>query len=108
MADYRSIIAWAVSYLPSTADEARRAIYEQARAALHERLGSDPQISGAELVNEHHRLEVAIYDPVDDILLFRDKQLSQCAKHEGAALFDVDQRRRLRSCGWNCGPRLAA
>src|SRR5438046_60649 len=53
MAQYRSIIAWAVSHLPSTADEARHAIYEQARTALHERLGNDPQISDAELVNEH-------------------------------------------------------
>jgi len=51
MADYRSIIASAVSHLPSTADEARHAIYEQARTALHERLGNDPQISDTELVN---------------------------------------------------------
>ena len=57
MADYRSIIASAVSHLPSTADEARHAIYEQARTALHERLGNDPQISDTELVNEHYRLE---------------------------------------------------
>jgi hypothetical protein len=69
MADYHSIIAWAVSHLPSTADEARHAIYEQARAALHERLGNDPQISDAELVNEHHRLEVAIYEVEEDLLL---------------------------------------
>jgi len=38
MTDYRSIIAWAVSHLPSTADEARQTIYEQARTALHKRL----------------------------------------------------------------------
>ena len=69
MADYRSIIASAVSHLPSTADEARHAIYEQARTALHQRLGNDPQISDAELVNEHYRLEVAIYTVEEDLLL---------------------------------------
>ena len=69
MADYHSIIARAVSHLPSTADEARHAIYERARTALHERLGNDPQISDAELVNEHHRLEAAIYEVEEDLLL---------------------------------------
>ena len=69
MADYHSIIARAVSHLPSTADEARHAIYEQARTALHERLGNDPQISDTELVNEHYRLEVAIYEVEEDLLL---------------------------------------
>ena len=69
MADYHSIIARAVSHLPSTADEARHAIYEQARTALHQRLGNDPQISDAELVNEHHMLEVAIYTVEEDLLL---------------------------------------
>jgi hypothetical protein len=62
MADYHSIIASTISRLPSKADEARHAIYEQARSALHERLGNDPQISDADLVNEHFRLEVAIYE----------------------------------------------
>jgi hypothetical protein len=69
MADYHSIIARAVSPLPSTADEARHAIYEQARTALHQRLGNDPQISDTELVNEHYRLEVAIYTVEEDLLL---------------------------------------
>ena len=69
MADYCSIIARAVSRLPSTSDEARHAIYEQARTALHERLGNDPQISDTQLVNEHHRLEVAIYEVEEDLLL---------------------------------------
>ena len=45
MRDYHFIITSAVSSFPSTADEARHAIYEQARTALHERLGNDPQIS---------------------------------------------------------------
>jgi len=69
MADYCSIIARAVSRLPSTSDEARHAIYEQARTALHERLGNDPQISDTQLVNEHHRLEVAIYEVEEELLV---------------------------------------
>jgi hypothetical protein len=44
-------------------------IYEQARTALHQRLGNDPQISDAELVNEHYRLEVAIYEVEEGVLL---------------------------------------
>jgi hypothetical protein len=68
MADYRSIIASAVSHLPR-ADEARHAIYERARIALHERLGNDPQISDTELENEHYRLEAAIYEVEEDLLL---------------------------------------
>ena len=67
MTDYRSIISSVVSRLPSTTD--RQPIYEQARTALHKRLGNDPQISDAELVNEHHRLEVAIYEVEEDFLL---------------------------------------
>src|SRR3974377_469264 len=39
------------------------------RTALHKRLGNDPQISDAELANEHHRLEVAIYEVEEDLLL---------------------------------------
>jgi hypothetical protein len=69
MADYHSIIARAVSRSPSTTDEARHTIYEQARTALHERIGNDPQISDAELVNEHYRLEVAIYGVEEGLLL---------------------------------------
>ena len=69
MRDYHFIITSAVSSFPSTADEARHAIYEQARTALHERLGNDPQISDTELVNEHYRLEVAIYEVEEDLLL---------------------------------------
>ena len=69
MADYYSIIARAVSRLPSKADDARHAIYEEARKALHERISTDPQISHDELVNEHYRLEAAIYEVEDDLLL---------------------------------------
>jgi hypothetical protein len=82
MADYYSIIARAVSHLPSTADEARHAIYEQARTALHERLSNDPQISDTELVNEHYRLEVAIYEVEDDLLLSHMRRFVR----EGTAL----------------------
>ena len=69
MADYHAIIARAVSRSPSATDEARQAIYDQARTALHERLGNDSQISDTQLVNEHHRLEVAIYEVEEDLLL---------------------------------------
>jgi hypothetical protein len=67
MADYHSIIAWAVSHflvLPM-----KRGMQFTSRLALHERLGDDPQISDAELVNEHHKLEVAIYEVEEDLLL---------------------------------------
>ena len=69
MADYYSVIARAVSRLPSKADEARHVIYEEARKALQERLGNDLQISDAELVNEHYALEAAIYRVEDELLL---------------------------------------
>ena len=69
MADYYSIIARAVSRLPSKADKARHAIYGEARKALHERLSNDPQISHDDLVNEQYRLEAAIYEVEDDLLL---------------------------------------
>jgi hypothetical protein len=55
--------------LNKTHDEARHAIYEQARAALHKQLGNDPQISDDELVNEHYALEVAIYKVEEGLLL---------------------------------------
>ena len=38
MADYYSVIALAVSRLPSKTDEARHGIYERARIALQEKL----------------------------------------------------------------------
>jgi hypothetical protein len=83
MADYHSIIASAVSHLPSTADKARHAIYERARTALHERLGNDPQTSDTELVNEHYRLEVAIYEVEEELLLSDMRRFVR----EGTALF---------------------
>ena len=69
MADYHAIIARAVSRSPDATDEARQGIYDQARTALHERLGNDPQISDAELVNEHYKLEVTMYEVEEDLLL---------------------------------------
>jgi hypothetical protein len=69
MADYYSVIARAVSHFPHNDDEARNAIYEQARTALHKRLANDPQISDADLVDEHYRLEAAIYRVEEDRLL---------------------------------------
>jgi hypothetical protein len=47
MADYYSVIARAVSRLPSKTDEARHGIYERARTALRETLNNyDPALSG--------------------------------------------------------------
>jgi hypothetical protein len=40
MADYYSVIALAVSRLPSKTDEARHGIYERARTALQETLAT--------------------------------------------------------------------
>ena len=80
--DYHSIIARAVSHLPDATDEARQAIYDQARTALHERLGNDPQISDTQLVNEHHRLEVAIYEVEEGLLLSEMRRFVR----EGTAL----------------------
>jgi hypothetical protein len=70
MADYCSLIAGAVSRLPSQTDEARYALYERARTALQERLRAlDPPILAAELGNEEARLEAAI-SRVESELLF--------------------------------------
>jgi hypothetical protein len=70
MADYYSLIAGAVSRLPSQTDEARHALYEHARTVLLERLHSlDPPLSAAELGNAEARLEAAI-SRVESELLF--------------------------------------
>ena len=102
MADYHSIIAWAVSHLPSTVDEARHAIYEQARTALHKRLGNDPQISDAELVNEHYRLEVAIYEVEEDLLL---KEMRRFVR-EGTALPPPSLMSKIKQFVRSAGDRL--
>jgi hypothetical protein len=59
--DYYSIIARAVSRLPSKTDEARHAIYERARTALQEKLSTlDPPISEDELTKAQAALDAAI------------------------------------------------
>jgi hypothetical protein len=61
MADYYSVIARAVSRLPSKTDEARHAIYERARTVVQESLRThDPPLSPAELATERFALEAAI------------------------------------------------
>ena len=68
MADYYSLIARAVSRLPSKDDEARRAIYKRARTALQETLRRlDPPISEAELANAQFELEAAIRKVEQDV-----------------------------------------
>jgi hypothetical protein len=60
MADYYSVIARAVSRLPSKTDEGY-AIYERARTALQENLRThDPPLSPPELATEQFALEAAI------------------------------------------------
>jgi hypothetical protein len=70
MADYYSVIATAVSRLPSKTDEARRVIYDRARTALREALlNYDPPLSETELANEQAALDAAIstLEVVNDI-----------------------------------------
>ena len=62
MADYYSVIARAVSRLPSKTDEAKHGIYERARTALREALrNNDPPFSETELANEEAALDAAIH-----------------------------------------------
>ena len=68
MDDYYSIIARAVSRLPSKTDEARHGIYERARTALQATLRThDPPISEAELANAQLALEAAIRRVEQDV-----------------------------------------
>ena len=72
MSDYYSVIASAVSRLPSKTDEARHAIYERARTALRETLRNyDPPLSETELANEDAGLDAAI-TKVEVDFLFSD------------------------------------
>src|SRR5260370_34345618 len=60
MADYYSVIALAVSRLPSKTDEARHGISERARTALQETLRNyDPPLSATKLANEQAELDAA-------------------------------------------------
>jgi len=66
MADYYSVIASAVSRSPSKTDEARRAIYQRARAALREALRDyEPPL----LANEQVALEAAVCRLEADLVL---------------------------------------
>ena len=61
MADYHPLIARAVEGLGSSSGEARRALYERARAALVSQLrGIDPPLSEADITRERLALEDAI------------------------------------------------
>lgn len=61
MADYYSVIARAVSRLPSKTDEARHAVYERARTVVQKSLRThDPPLSPTELATEQFALEAAI------------------------------------------------
>jgi len=66
MADYYSVIATAVSRLPSQTDEARSAIYDRARTALREALRDyEPPL----LAKEQAALDDAVrtLEVIDDI-----------------------------------------
>ena len=70
MANYYSLIALAVSRLPSKTDEARHGIYERARIALQETLRTlHPPISETAISNEQAVLDAAIctVEVVNDI-----------------------------------------
>ncbi|MGB6935430.1 MAG: hypothetical protein WBE14_01710, partial [Xanthobacteraceae bacterium] len=61
MADYHPLIARAVEGLGTSSGEARRALYERARAALVAQLRSiDPALSEADITRERLALEDAI------------------------------------------------
>lgn len=80
MADYYSIIASAVSRLPSNTDEARQAIYQRARTALREALAMvEPSVAA----NAEAALDAAITE-VEMDLLFR---IMRRFVREEAALF---------------------
>ena len=67
MPDYYSIVASAVSRLPSNTDEARHAIYQRARTALRETLATvEPSVAA----NAEAALDAAITE-VEMDLLFR-------------------------------------
>jgi hypothetical protein len=88
MDDYYSIIARAVSRLPSKTDEARREIYERARTALRETLRNyDPPLSETELANEEAALDAAIGTVEVDFLFSEIRSADiRCGAREEAAL----------------------
>jgi hypothetical protein len=65
--DYYSLIARAVSKLPSNTAEERQALYEQARATLANQLRlHDPPLSGSEIASERFALEAAFLRVEED------------------------------------------
>ena len=93
MADYYSVISWAVSGLPGNTYEARRVLYDRARAALQETLRKhDPPLSEIALGNEQSAFEAAIRK-VETEWLFNDMRRE---KEEYAAL---SAQRRLALTG---------
>ncbi|WP_181703119.1 hypothetical protein [Chthonobacter albigriseus] len=61
MADYYPVLKRAISSLPTSSGEARRAVYEKARAALVNQLKSyDPPLSPAEITDQRLQLEESI------------------------------------------------
>src|SRR5215831_8869278 len=65
--DYYSLIARAVSKLPSNTAEDRQALYEQARATLANQLRlHDPPLSGSEIASERFALEAAFLRVEED------------------------------------------
>jgi len=61
MTDYYSVISRAVSGLPGSTHEARRVLYDRARAALRDTLSRhDPPLSEMALTNEQSAFEAAI------------------------------------------------
>jgi hypothetical protein len=72
MADYYSVISRAVSGLPGNTYEARRVLYDRARAALRDTLRRhDPPLSEIALANEQSAFEAAI-SKVETEWLFND------------------------------------
>ena len=70
MTDYYSVIAHAVSNLPSKTKEARWEVYDRACTVLQEKLlALDPPISEDELANEQFALETAIRRVEENLLL---------------------------------------
>ena len=72
MADYYSVVSRAVSGLPDNTCEARRVLYERARATLRDTLSRhDPPLSEMALTNEQSAFEAAIRK-VETDWLFND------------------------------------
>jgi len=90
MADYYSVIARAVSRLPSKTDEARHAIYERARTALQETLRNyNLPPSETEIANAQAALDAAIGKVEVDFLMGEMRR----GRREEAALSPPDSAR---------------